>query len=133
MNKLRLILLILVIIIKPSILISQGKITTKSKKAITAYNNGIRSYSLNNYADAEKHFLTAIQEDTGFIENVGSITKGKMRKRTGSLKANHASANTTKRKGHMIYIFSDINIIVFSLLIGHSQRSQDSAESSYVN
>ncbi len=50
-------------------LISQNQPTaTKSKKAIEAYNNGIRSYSLNNYNNAEKYFLDAIKEDELFIE-----------------------------------------------------------------
>ncbi len=40
----------------------------KSKKAIDAYNQGLRSYTLNNYANAEQLFLTAINEDRNFIE-----------------------------------------------------------------
>lgn len=42
--------------------------SSKSKKAIDAYNNGLRSYSLNKYFEAEQYFLTAIKEDNAFIE-----------------------------------------------------------------
>lgn len=55
-------------LIGPVELYAQGMLTSKSRKAIEAYNNGIRSYSLNNFANAEKQFLVAIQEDEQFIE-----------------------------------------------------------------
>src|SRR5512133_3863668 len=41
---------------------------SKSKKAIDAYNQGLRSFSMNSYSNAEQLFLTAINEDREFIE-----------------------------------------------------------------
>jgi outer membrane protein OmpA-like peptidoglycan-associated protein len=43
-------------------------VTTKSKKAIEAYNLGLRNYTSHNYTSAETLFLTAIQADPQFIE-----------------------------------------------------------------
>jgi len=48
--------------------ISAQEPASKSKKAIDAYNSGLRSYSINNYSVAEQFFLTAINEDSKFIE-----------------------------------------------------------------
>lgn len=47
---------------------SQNQPVTRSRKAIEAYNNGIRSYSLNYYANAVKYFLEAIDEDARFMD-----------------------------------------------------------------
>jgi outer membrane protein OmpA-like peptidoglycan-associated protein len=47
---------------------SQEKITTKSKKAIDAYNKALEYYTQKNYGIAEDFFLIAIEDDPGFIE-----------------------------------------------------------------
>ncbi len=48
--------------------VSGQEVTTKSKKAIDAYNSGLRSYTSNNFTEAEKQFLLAIEADPKFIE-----------------------------------------------------------------
>ncbi|MBN1158431.1 MAG: PD40 domain-containing protein [Bacteroidales bacterium] len=68
MKKLRFILLLLCMIAKPGILVSQDQPPTRSRKAAEAYNNGIRSYSLNNYTNAINKLLEAIHEDARFID-----------------------------------------------------------------
>lgn len=47
---------------------AQTSVSTKSKKAIDAYNEGLSKYTANNYTAAEQLFLTAIQADKQFIE-----------------------------------------------------------------
>jgi outer membrane protein OmpA-like peptidoglycan-associated protein len=49
-------------------LISQDKVTSKSKRAIEAYNSGLQSYSLHYYPAAIKHLLAAIEADPQFLE-----------------------------------------------------------------
>ncbi len=68
MRNLRIIILLAAVIFPGTGLQSQSNFTTKSRKAIDAYNQGLRSYNLNKYADAEKQFLAAINEDPGFLE-----------------------------------------------------------------
>ncbi|HEX2393810.1 MAG TPA: hypothetical protein VHI78_00600, partial [Bacteroidales bacterium] len=57
----------ILIILAGSVLPAQEP-ASKSKKAIDAYNQGLRSYSINSYSNAEQFFLTAIKEDNTFIE-----------------------------------------------------------------
>jgi hypothetical protein len=62
------ILLFTGILLQPWCIFCQEKPTTKSKKAIDAYNNGLRNYTLNNYTAAEELLLIAIDADPQFIE-----------------------------------------------------------------
>lgn len=52
----------------PVLIFSQQNLSTKSKKAIDLYNNGIRNYSLKNNTAAERNFQDAVREDKDFIE-----------------------------------------------------------------
>jgi hypothetical protein len=52
----------------PEVSAQEKSVSTKSKKALDAYNMGINSYTLNDYINAEQHFLDAIQADSSFIE-----------------------------------------------------------------
>jgi outer membrane protein OmpA-like peptidoglycan-associated protein len=56
------------ILMLPLITEAQTEVTTKSKKAIDAYNDGLNKYTQNHYSAAEQSFLTAIQADKQFIE-----------------------------------------------------------------
>jgi|WetSurSiteA1Bulk_404760.scaffolds.fasta_scaffold00570_12 outer membrane protein OmpA-like peptidoglycan-associated protein len=64
----------LIIIILPLILswsagvCSQDKVPTKSKKAVTAYNDGLRYFTMQDYRNAEILFIAALEADSAFIE-----------------------------------------------------------------
>jgi outer membrane protein OmpA-like peptidoglycan-associated protein len=62
------ILLLMVLFFHPSCILSQQQYTTKSRKAIDAYNSGLQNYSLYKYTEAEKLFNIAIKADPEFIE-----------------------------------------------------------------
>jgi outer membrane protein OmpA-like peptidoglycan-associated protein len=62
------ILLLAGLLFAPTFLSGQEKLTTKSKKAIDAYNNGLKYYTLNKYTAAEELLLKAIEADPTFIE-----------------------------------------------------------------
>ena len=68
MKQLTIILLFTGLLLQPSCVFSQEKPTTKSKKAIDAYNSGLKNYTLNNYSAAEELLLIAIEADPQFIE-----------------------------------------------------------------
>lgn len=68
MKKWILILLIAVLIPGAGSTFAQEKLTTRSKKAIDAYNSGIQNYSLNKYTVASQFLETAVAADPGFIE-----------------------------------------------------------------
>ncbi len=63
-----LILLTAVMIQGTESVFAQEKLTTRSKKAIDAYNSGIKNYTLNKYTLAAQFLETAIAADPGFIE-----------------------------------------------------------------
>jgi outer membrane protein OmpA-like peptidoglycan-associated protein len=62
------ILLLAGLLLQPSFIFSQENFTTKSKKAIDAYNNGLQNYTLNKFIAAEDFFLKAIEADPQFLE-----------------------------------------------------------------
>ncbi|MBN2814201.1 MAG: PD40 domain-containing protein [Bacteroidales bacterium] len=54
--------------LQPIISKAQQAVTTKSKKAIEAYNEGLKYFSLNRYTDAAASLNQAIEADNRFIE-----------------------------------------------------------------
>lgn len=61
-------LLFIIVLFAFSVCVQSQQPSIKSKKAIDAYNLGLRSFTVNNYSSAEQYFLTAIKEDDNFIE-----------------------------------------------------------------
>lgn len=57
-----------IILIFTGLFLAAQEPASKSKKAIDAYNKGLRSYTMNSYSEAEQFFLSAIKEDNTFIE-----------------------------------------------------------------
>lgn len=63
-----LIILLSIFILRPACLLPQDRVSTKSRKAIEAYNKGLQHFTLHDYKLAESQFLSAIEADSGFIE-----------------------------------------------------------------
>jgi outer membrane protein OmpA-like peptidoglycan-associated protein len=59
---------LLLIFILPALCFSQQTVTSKSKKAIEAYDAGLRSFSLNQFSTAAAQLKNAIDADPDFIE-----------------------------------------------------------------
>jgi hypothetical protein len=47
----------------------QKALSSRSKKAVAAYENGLRNYSLRNFEEAEKNFQYALETDPNFVES----------------------------------------------------------------
>ncbi len=63
-----LLILLSVLLLWPAYGLSQETVLTKSKKAIEAYNNGLKKFTLHDYKAAEGFFLSAIEADTKFMD-----------------------------------------------------------------
>lgn len=61
------VLILLVFLIQPFSLLSQ-ELHTRSNKALKEYNDGKSAYDFIHYKDAERHLITAVESDPGFIE-----------------------------------------------------------------
>jgi outer membrane protein OmpA-like peptidoglycan-associated protein len=59
---------VIVIICSPAVFAQKEKLSTKNKKAISAYYSGIQYFDYRKYFDAEEQFLYAISLDPAFIE-----------------------------------------------------------------
>jgi outer membrane protein OmpA-like peptidoglycan-associated protein len=70
MKQVTIILLLteMLLLLPSGIFSQQQQVTTHSKTAIDAYNSGLKSYTLNDFPEAEQQFLLAIQTDPKFIE-----------------------------------------------------------------
>lgn len=68
MTSAMLLILLTVLLLWPAFGHSQEKPLTKSKKAIEAYNNGLKQYTLHDYKSAEDLFLSALAADAEFVD-----------------------------------------------------------------